>query len=393
MRASTSSTASTMVPTIISASQHFQALLFLPLTMDGNNYLLWAKMAKVNLFAEQLSDAIMFEESPTTSIFIFHAISWKGLLFFRRHFVSALQYQYLEIEDLTELWKNLKSRFDHQKTIFLPRARHNWIHLCVLDFPNLNAFNSEMYSIISQLRLCGQSNFEEEMIEKTLSTFPPASVVLAQQYRNMKFQSHSDLMSYLLLTEKQNELLLCNAEARPIGTTILESHTLNISKSKKKLYKHGKRAHKYQGNHSQDHFYLYGKNKHSTINYSRKQKSEMRSCHKCGMIGNLAHACRTSGHFIKMFQENKKLRAEAREVHTIDASMDSIGVDDLEAYMTNRTSNDESNDALIDSTTTHTILSDRRFFIEKSSTWQTKNMMTIAGANTFCFQDGTMMVK
>lgn len=119
----------------------------------------------------------------------------------------------------------------------------------------------------------------------------------------------------------------------------------------------------------------------------------MCSCHKCGMIGHLAHACRISKYLIKIFQENKKLRAEVREVHTMDASMDSIGVDDLEAYMTNRTSNDESNDALIDSATTHTILRDRRFFIKKSSTWQTKNMMTMAGANAFCFQEGTVMVK
>lgn len=44
-----------------------------------------------------------------------------------------------------------------------------------------------MYSIVSQLRLCGQSISEEEMIEKTLSTFPPASAMLAQQYMNMKF--------------------------------------------------------------------------------------------------------------------------------------------------------------------------------------------------------------
>lgn len=153
MSASTSSTASTMVPTIISASQHFQALLFPPLIVDGNNYLLWAKMAKANLFAEQLSDAIMFEESPTTNISISLAIRWKALLLLRRHLVPALQHQYLEMEDLIELWKNPKSRFDHQKIIFLPRARHNWTHLRVLDFPNLNAFNSEMYSIVSQLRL------------------------------------------------------------------------------------------------------------------------------------------------------------------------------------------------------------------------------------------------
>lgn len=87
----------------------------------------------------------------------------------------------------------------------------------------------------------------------------------------------------------------------------------------------------------------------------------MRSCHKSQMIGYLTHACHTSKCFVKMFQENKKLQAKACEVYTIDASMDSIGVDDLETYMNEKTSNYESNDTLIDSITTHTILWHRYF--------------------------------
>lgn len=39
--------------------------------------------------------------------------------------------------------------------------------------------------------------------------------------------------------------------------------------------------------------------------------------------------------------------------------MNSIGIDDLEAYMNNKTSNDESNDALIDFATVHIILQNR----------------------------------
>lgn len=56
------------------------------------------------------------------------------------------------------------------------------MHLRVLDFPTLSAFNNEMYHIVLQLRLYGQAISEEEMIEKSLSTFRLAFVVLAYQY-------------------------------------------------------------------------------------------------------------------------------------------------------------------------------------------------------------------
>jgi hypothetical protein len=53
------------------------------------------------------------------------------------------------------------------------------------------------------------------MIEKTLSTFPSATTILSQQYRNMKYKKYSKLMSHLLLAEKQHQILLQNVESRP----------------------------------------------------------------------------------------------------------------------------------------------------------------------------------
>lgn len=103
------------------------------------------------------------------------------------------------------------------------------------------------------------------------------------------------------------------------------------------------------------------KNKHSTIGHSRKCQNETCPCYKCGMLGHLGHQCYTPEYFVKMFQENKKLWAKTCEVHTIDASMDPFGGDDIEAYMTKEISIDESHDVFIDSTTTHIILRDKWF--------------------------------
>ena len=82
------------------------------------------------------------------------------------------------------------------------------MNLRVMDFPSMQDFNSELHRISAQLRMCGQHVNDDELIEKTLSTFAPATAILAQQYRNMRFEAHPQLMSHLLMAEKQQVLLL-----------------------------------------------------------------------------------------------------------------------------------------------------------------------------------------
>ena len=188
-----------------------QTLMFDALEPDGSNFLEWNNDVSTYLCAEELDGTLNAETARTLPT----PWKWQALLIIRRHIDASLRQQYIQVHEPAELWSQLQARFKHEETLFLSQARNDWVNLRVLDFPNFQAFNAELHRISAQLRLCGDRVTDAELIDKTLSTFPPATAILAQQYQNMKFTRHSELMSYLLLAEKQQQILLKNAEARP----------------------------------------------------------------------------------------------------------------------------------------------------------------------------------
>ncbi|GKF46138.1 hypothetical protein Tco_0135940, partial [Tanacetum coccineum] len=78
-----------------------------------------------------------------------------------------------------------------------------------------------MFKIISQLTLYGEKITDEEMLEKTFSTFHASNLLLQQQYRERGFKKYCDLISCLLVAEQNNELLMKNHESRPTGSAPL----------------------------------------------------------------------------------------------------------------------------------------------------------------------------
>ena len=68
-----------------------------------------------------------------------------------------------------------------------------------------------MFKIVSKLKLCGEDIIEEDMLEKTFSTFHTSNVLLQQQCRAKEFKTYASLISFLLLAEKNNELLMMNS--------------------------------------------------------------------------------------------------------------------------------------------------------------------------------------
>ena len=74
--------------------------------------------------------------------------------------------------------EHLEDRFKHEESIYLPRAQADLSALRVLDFPIFLTYDSELYRIVAQLKLCDTPITEAELINKTLNSFPPACAIL-----------------------------------------------------------------------------------------------------------------------------------------------------------------------------------------------------------------------
>ena len=152
-------------------------LEFVALDISGKNYLSWIFDAEIHLDAMNLGATI--KEGNQASL----QDCTKALIFLRHHLHEGLKNEYITIKDPFTLWSNLKERYDHQKTVILPKARYDSMHLRLQDFKTVSEYNSAFFKISSQLKLCGEKIIEEDMLEKTFTMFhcaPTAAISRSQ---------------------------------------------------------------------------------------------------------------------------------------------------------------------------------------------------------------------
>ncbi|XP_021829723.1 uncharacterized protein LOC110769966 [Prunus avium] len=147
-------------------------LEFAALDISRNNYLSWVLNAKIHLRANGLGKTIVdgSDASPEENA--------KAMIFLRRHIHEALKSEYVVVDKPLVLWKALFERYNHQKTVTLPRARYERTHLRFQDFKIVYEYNLAIHRITSLMKLCGENISEEDMLEKTLSTFHASNVLL-----------------------------------------------------------------------------------------------------------------------------------------------------------------------------------------------------------------------
>ena len=86
------------------------------LEVSGNNYLFWCLDMEMHLQWQDLTNTI--KEDGTSNA----KDKTNAIIFIRRHLHESLQTQYLSVRDPQTLWKRLKDRYDHTKTVILPQV-------------------------------------------------------------------------------------------------------------------------------------------------------------------------------------------------------------------------------------------------------------------------------
>ncbi|CAN6678009.1 unnamed protein product [Malus baccata var. baccata] len=179
--------------------------------------------------------------------------------------------------------------------VILPRARYEWTHLRIQDFKSVAEYNSALFRITSEMKLCGDTITEEDLLEKTFSKFHAFNVLMQQQYRARGFTEYNQLIFMLLVAEQNNELLMKNHQSRPtrsapfpeVNAASLEGNTIS---SRGNNYKRG-RGHK-RGRCN-------GKGKNHGVQFHNQVP-------RCGGNGHWARTYRTPKHLVDMYQASFK---------------------------------------------------------------------------------------
>ena len=114
-----------------------------------------------------------------------------------------------------------KERYEHFKMVYLPKACNDWQNLRFQDFKSVQEYNSELFKKVSVLCLCEKTVTEGMMLEETFTTFHARDVILQQQYIDKNFTKFYELISWLLIAEQNNELLMQNHQSRLSGLALL----------------------------------------------------------------------------------------------------------------------------------------------------------------------------
>jgi hypothetical protein len=111
-----------------------------------------------------------------------------------------------------KLWQALRERYGNVRDSILPNLEAEWSDLRFSDFDTVIQFYSEALRIRAMMHFCGKMITEEQLIEKTLNTFPVYAMRSCDLFRThinaRRITSFQKLIEAMEIAERQdNELV------------------------------------------------------------------------------------------------------------------------------------------------------------------------------------------
>ncbi|KAI9174685.1 hypothetical protein LWI28_021248 [Acer negundo] len=308
-------------------------LKFDALKVSGENYMSWVIDAGLYLKSQGLYYTIYDNQAneqdrSTAMVIICH------------HLHEDLKAQYLTVTEPEDLWRELKDRYDHQQNVTLPIARYKWLNLRFQDHKSVSDYNSDLFRITTMMKLCGEEVSEKEMLEKTFTTFHASNIILQQQYRERRFSKYSELISCLLVAEKNNELLIKNHESHPTGSKAFPEVNANTvgyrgrGRNRGRGYGrgYGRNTNRGRGNgrnpgrnpgRGHGRSSRRGRGYSGPSEYKRKGIRNMPNakegvCYRCGCYNHWSNECSTPKHLVELYQASIKEKGKISETHLIE---------------------------------------------------------------------------
>ncbi|XP_060177704.1 uncharacterized protein LOC132607629 [Lycium barbarum] len=266
-------------------------LEFAALNILGKNYLSWMLDAEIHLDAMGLGDTIKDQNKASKQDCA------KTMIFLRHHLDEILKIEYLSIKDPLILWNNMKEMYDHLKMVILPKAQYNWIHLRLQDFKSIIEYNSAMFRITSQLKLCGETISDFDMLEQTFSTFHASNNHENQRIGTTPFPKLNEVQSHHSRRRKGR------------GPSRGQNALLGDNYSSKKNY------------------HRRGKKKDEKCKVAETSGSENR-CYRCSGRGHSSRTCRTPKNLVELYQASLKKKKKNPEANFI--SEDQVDITHLD---------------------------------------------------------------
>ncbi|XP_019226537.1 PREDICTED: uncharacterized protein LOC109207992 [Nicotiana attenuata] len=155
-------------------------------------------------------------------------------------------------------------------------------------------------------------------------------MVLQQQYRERGYKKYSELISCLLVAEQHNTLLLKNHEARPTGSAPLPEANMTARRDKSgkrqnnnhghmNVRGHGNGKRRYNSRRRGGH----GKRENNMGSQNNPSRGKSSNCHRYGMKGHWKIECRALEHFVRLYQNSIKRKANNVGASSANAPVES----------------------------------------------------------------------